>query len=647
MKITSKILKYKRILIIVAILLLSTGGYIVYQKAHASTGVNKYVISAVEKGSIINSIAGSGQVSASNQIDIKPKSSGDLVSISIKTGQEVKSGAVIAQVDSSDAYNNVKDAQTSLESARLALEKLYAPANANSLLQAQNALDSAKNNLEKLKVSQASDYQKALKTKQDAEDNLAKAYEDGFSTVSNIFLGLPNIMTGLQDIAVNGPANFSQTYLDYYYSSTQSYDSNALRYRDDASDKYDIARKSYDKAFADYKSVSRYSDTNTINSLIQETYDTTKSTTEAIKSINNLIQAYKDSINGRGLSPQPFSITQLSSLSSYVSSANGYLSNISSTKSSIKNSQSSIDDANQSIIDMDKNNPFEIQSAEVAIKDKEASLAQAQEGPDTFDVRSQQISIQQKQTALAKAQKALSDYSVKAPVDGIIAEVSAKQGDSVSSGTTIATLVSKQKMAEVSLGETDITKVQVGQKATFTFDAIEGLTLTGDVAEVGTLGTTTQGVVSYKVKIVFNTDDDRIKTGMSFSVNITTESKTDVLVVPSSAIKASGNGSYVEVPNENISNDQIGVTVGIILVSPTKQQVVETGLTDGTNTEITSGLIEGDKIITKTIKPTTTSTSSSSTTKSTTQSLIGGAGGFGGGGATRIPTGTGGGARGN
>ena len=95
--------------------------------------------------------------------------------------------------------------------------------------------------------------------------------------------------------------------------------------------------------------------------------------------------------------------------------------------------------------------------------------------------------------------------------------------------------------------------------------------------EIDTIGTVSQGVVTYNVKIGFDTQDERVKPGMSVSTDIITDVRQDVLMVPNSAIKSS---SYVEA----LANGQ-----------PVREPV-EIGLSNNTMTEIISGLNEGDKI---------------------------------------------------
>jgi HlyD family secretion protein len=126
------------------------------------------------------------------------------------------------------------------------------------------------------------------------------------------------------------------------------------------------------------------------------------------------------------------------------------------------------------------------------------------------------------------------------------------------------------------------------------------------------LSTTTQGVVTYGVKIGFDTQDERVRPGMSVSATVITETRQDVLLIPNSAVKTSGDNYYVIMPDETVASGQAVVSAGIVLKTAPRQQAVQVGSSDDSNTEIISGLKEGDLVITKTI----TSSASSGTQKS-------------------------------
>jgi len=198
---------------------------------------------------------------------------------------------------------------------------------------------------------------------------------------------------------------------------------------------------------------------------------------------------------------------------------------------------------------IDRNLANEVSDRNIAsLKQKLADLTP---GDDNLDVISAKLQITQKENSLLDAQQALSNYTITSPFDGVMASVSVDIGSSAvmassNSSSALGTIVTDKKMAQATLNEADIVKVTLGQKANITFDAIDGLTLGGTVVEINTLGVVTSGVVTYKVKVAFNTDDARILPNMSVSIDIITDSKDDVLYVANQAIKKDTDGYYVE-----------------------------------------------------------------------------------------------------
>jgi RND family efflux transporter MFP subunit len=218
--------------------------------------------------------------------------------------------------------------------------------------------------------------------------------------------------------------------------------------------------------------------------------------------------------------------------------------------------------------------------------------------------------------------------SVTAPIDGTVNAVNIKNGDDLgrlsSNSSSQAPIIIGDlgtMKAQVQVNEVDVANVSVGQKAVLKFDAVDGLQASGKIEKMDSLGTITQGVVTYNVTIGFDTLDPHIKPEMSVSTSIITDVKQNVLMVPSSAVKAQGNSNYVEVLNSGQTPEQ---------------KVVQIGITNGTDTEIQSGISAGDQVVTQTINPSTT-TSTSTSTSSTNRT--------GGGGGLRIPGLGGGGGR--
>lgn len=413
----------------------------------------------------------------------------------------------------------------------------------------------------------------------EAEKDLEDAYSDAHAALTSALTDMTDVVTGVNDL------------LDGYLDKTNS---TSLKQTsrdniDKAEDSYYKARNELNDLIKKYRTVSISTPKSELSEMVRESHIVSLSVAQSAKFSQDAVVYMRDKEEGEASSAD----NAYSNVIALVSKANSVVSSLSSTKSSIT--------------------------------DNERNLKDLKEGPDVLDVRSSQLSVQQKQEALY-------DHYVRAPFDGIIASVNVKKGERVSSGTTVVTLITKQKIAEISLNEVDVAKVKVGQKAFLTLDVIEDLKIEGRVAEIDLIGTISQGVVNYTVKIDFAVDDDRVKPGMTITAEIVTESKPNVIAVPISAVQTRGNTKYIEVVDEK-ENVEVpkNRSVGVLLQYPPKKVNVETGISNDEMIEIISGLVEGEKYILKTI----TGTLMTPTASASSPSLFGGSTRTGSGGFPR------------
>ena len=234
----------------------------------------------------------------------------------------------------------------------------------------------------------------------------------------------------------------------------------------------------------------------------------------------------------------------------------------------------------------------------------------------------QQNVVYQAQTALNSAWSAYQKASstVYAPISGTVSGLALQIGSVINSNASSQTSnVSNTKIANVktdatpivsiSLTEIDVPKVTIGDKATITLDAYPDKTFTGKVVSIDTVGAVSSGVTTYPTVIKLDTDTTTILPNMAVSANIITTTKNDVLMVPTSSVQQNTDGtSYVQVMKNGVVS----------------QVTVETGLSSDTQTEIISGLSEGETVVTATINAATTSTA---TTTSVFSSFSGARGG--------------------
>ncbi len=107
-----------------------------YTTIFAAPKVASYVLGTVEKGSIIASVSGSGQVEATSTIELKAKSSGTITAVNVKSGQHVRKGQTLFALDAQDAQKNLRDAELNLQIAK----RNYEDTTASQELSLKNAL---------------------------------------------------------------------------------------------------------------------------------------------------------------------------------------------------------------------------------------------------------------------------------------------------------------------------------------------------------------------------------------------------------------------------------------------------------------------------------------------------------------------------
>jgi HlyD family secretion protein len=145
----------------------------------------------------------------------------------------------------------------------------------------------------------------------------------------------------------------------------------------------------------------------------------------------------------------------------------------------------------------------------------------------------------------------------------------------------MATIINNDTLyIEVNIEEADISKLKVGQKAQATLDAVEGLTLEGEVSFISlTSSTSSNGIVTYLVRVALsNTGETQIREGMTASIEFIISEAKNVLTVPVDAVR-------------NISGQPS------VQKADGTYAVVTTGFTDGKKVEVLSGLAAGDRVI--------------------------------------------------
>jgi len=216
---------------------------------------------------------------------------------------------------------------------------------------------------------------------------------------------------------------------------------------------------------------------------------------------------------------------------------------------------------------------------------------QAQVGVSQAQVSAAKANVSQRDSALAQARIDLARTKITSPVNGIVIKRTIERGQTVASSLQAPELfVIAQNLSdmqvEAAIDESDVGRLVLGQKATFTVDAFPGQTFQGAVQQVRKAAINVANVVTYVAVIRFSNVDGRLMPGMTANVRIVTEERKQVLKVPNAALRLRIAG--VEPPKGDGASRSS--SRGRLYVKDAKGQpqaiAVQVGVTDGTQTEL-------------------------------------------------------------
>jgi len=174
-----------------------------------------------------------------------------------------------------------------------------------------------------------------------------------------------------------------------------------------------------------------------------------------------------------------------------------------------------------------------------AYQEAKDNLTQLEKGPSESSLESSDLDIKIAQLALTQAQEDLKAASLKSPFSGVVAAVNLLTGVAAPTTAAAITLIDDSVFfVDVTVDETDIGKIQIGQQAEITLDAYADMTLDGEVVTIAPLATNVAGVIAYPVRVrVAPNEGVAIRDGMTASILIRTRQLQDVVLIPNWAIR--------------------------------------------------------------------------------------------------------------
>ncbi|MEE9198958.1 MAG: efflux RND transporter periplasmic adaptor subunit [Dehalococcoidia bacterium] len=594
---------WKIIGLVVLAVVVVWGGYAIFGKLTRSGDAlpDEGQVVEVGRGDLDISVSASGVVVAPHQANLSFESAGTVAELSVELGDTVSRGQVLARLETSSLERAVAQAEAVFSAAQLNLQKAQEPYDEKDFARAEAAvaqseagLKTAQLNLEKAQEpydekdiagaeAAVSSAQAALKAAQDALEDTWKLYDgnaiaDAEAAVRNAQVALENAQRDLESAQETQATNIAV--------AENSVPTLERAYIQAVDKHYNIGctpaacSQVEPRIFAGGGTVEGEVDAAWI-ALVQARSALIVAQLGAVKAIataengvdkagdtlRNAEQDLEDALEGADASDIEVKESQIESARAALRQAQAQLADIR---------------AGADAIDIEIKE-HEIESALATLRKAQAELADIKAGPDAVDIELSEAQVTSATIALAEAREKLEKAAITAPFDGLVASVSSKMGDKVMAGAVVIRLIDPGEFeVEATVDELDVYQVRPGQAVHISLDAIPGDTLSGTVTAMSPVAQRETGVISYQVIISLQPSTDiALKDGLTASTEIVIDSLRDVLLVPSRAVSRSGDDRVVQV----------------VVSGKLQERVVETGTSSEGQTEILSGLSEGEKVL--------------------------------------------------
>lgn len=630
--------KWIIVLVVVAIIIL-VSAVLANRKPKSEYSTEKAIF-----GPIKQTVSEVGTVKPVQELSLSFLSSGKISTTSVEVGQEVKAGDELAALEMESLNSKKLEAEAGLSMAEASLSKILAGASQESIAVSQSELSQARanevaaqNDLNKTIATVNENIRQAEKSLADLKSNssdtqtpqeqavysaqvaLNNTDTSGKAAVNNsrasallilddkILIGevaLDNLNTILEDDDIEYVLGVKNSVT---VTNTKNQRIAALDMLSDVKEKVALAKTS-----------GTESDVKAAGNLVKEfllkssqaltyAYSMLEATVTSASFTEAELSTYKTLVTSQNSQVSTATTAVEGAIQTFSNAIISYNNNLAAAQESLRQAQVALENAilaaENNLASLKLTGSQQIAAAQSKLDSAKSavSLSLARLNSVVAPARSQDIALAQAQVDQAKAALESIETSIKnsiitAPLDGVITQINYNVGEQfgVSGKPMITMLADGNFEIEVDISESDINKVKIGDKAEVTLDAFsEDVVIPASVSFIEPAQTLIQGVVYYKVEIVFddlNNLKERLakqglslKSGMTANITITTNYKDKVIAIPARAV---------------IEED--GVKVVRILAGDKMIRVpVKTGLRgDEGLIEITEGINENDEIIT-------------------------------------------------
>lgn len=528
-------------------LVLIAAGYFWYSQTHKPNPLGKMITAKVTRGDLMETVTATGSVAAQTgaEVHIGSQITGIVKRLHADVGQTIKAGSIIAELDLPDLAATLRESQ-------------------DALLAAETKTRQAKTTLEQTTSEVMSQLQQAEATVESMRQKYYAARSSASQskeTVPTDVLRAQNNLNSMIAALGTSQATLKQTEagaaLNIQVSQAALSQAKANAAKSDA----DLVRNQalYNQQFLSASDLDTFIATAKVN---REAVDTAEKNVELTKQkVDADLETAKDA----------------------VAQAD---QNVKAARAALQAAMSEHHAVAAQVANM--------ADARAALAESEAALAVSKANLQTIILRKQdyaqaQDAERQARNLVAYNQAQLDKSIIRSPISGTVLNLAVQQGETLAAGLAAPTviLVADLDRLEVDayVDETDIGKVALGQQVQVTVDAFPQKVFKGVVYKIASGSTIQQGVVTYDVSVKLFNQGHLLKPDMTATATFIVGSQHDVLLVPSVAVQTGVKSSKVNV---------LETVDGQPKIVPT---TVKTGGTDGLNTQVISGLKEGDTIV--------------------------------------------------
>jgi len=500
-----------------------------------------YETAQAMRGELMRKVNETGTAKKGDLLNLSFKAGGKIKSINVETNKTVTAGQILATIDINELEIKLQQAKADLEFQQANLDKLMAGASddeekiaSNAKQNSQIAYDNAKQTLSDAMVA--------------AADKKNSAYQSGFNGLQNAY-----------NIAYNAQNFIGLLQRTYFVPQG---DDSILVWED-----WQIIAS---------KTVS-----------LKETIDKIPSA-QSFDAIDNALDlSSKTLARISDLSLEIRNVCENTTWRNYISVADK--GNLDAQRGYVVVTLAQIDGIIKAISLSKSANESSINGAKAALISAEGQLNASHDSfdevvakPDSNDIKKIQSQVKSSQAQVELLAAQIADGNLVSPTNGQIADIKKHPGEMIQAGESLISLIPESELTiSAKVPEADITDIASGNQCNITFDAISGQEFSGKVVTIDTAPTVISGIVYYEATVSLDKPGDAIKPGMTANIDIVTAQVPDALKIPTRAIIEHEGKKFVRVPDGN-KIKEIGIQVG---------------LSNSVETQIISGLNDGDKVI--------------------------------------------------